>query len=191
MDRIEIKSKSEKTQSKDSCFNRIPDEEISPIKNTKAFVLKYGYPDNNPDKYPNYCSLFIEVGGKPNNRGFFIEVDNVNEYVVMNHIKDGIICRWHFKTLKERLETKHPATLWLIFEEKLDEDGDIAFRYYSAELTKKVDFASFIQLISEGKVVYNWRARVRYNGTGYDDHGNGFRLNKKHRKIIFGEPEQL
>jgi hypothetical protein len=189
--KIEVKSKSSKTTSKDSNWSQVPDWSISPIASTNKLILKYGKQDSKLFKYPNFLSLWDEVGVNDfSPSGFKLSVNLEEERLEMFHKDDGLLCCWKFKEIENRLKTKHPATVWTTYSSELKEDR-IHFVYESAELTQGADFVKFIQSIERGDIKFCWRARVRKDGTGYDDHGNGFRSSRRARNFIFGDSQVL
>ncbi|WBX81505.1 MvaI/BcnI family restriction endonuclease [Virgibacillus salarius] len=92
--------------------------------------------------------------------------------------------------IKKRLYNKHPETVWIIAEEKVI-DGKIHFHYKEASYTRAPIFSSFLLLISQGKVTYDWRGRIRNDGTGYKDKGHCFRILPKYRHLLFTELEKI
>lgn len=189
--KIELKAKRKGTKTKDTLFSMVPNWYKSYIQSSPDMILTYGYQSN---RYPEFIDLFVTVSNVPNNQGLFLQVDYDNEVVVQKHVEcDGSIidvCVWNFNDLKNRLYTKHPETFWVLGE-AITEDDTIYFNYQSVEHSKTPIFSSFLLLIEQGYITYDWRGRVKPDRTGYKDKGHCFRLKPSHRNMLFGELEIL
>ncbi|MBR0584965.1 hypothetical protein HF326_18100 [Bacillus altitudinis MN12] len=190
--KIELKAKREGMKSKDTLFSMVPDWSISSVSSSPEMLLTYGYPSN---KYEGYVDLFVTVNHEKNNQGLYLELDEENGFLHQHYInmetgKKRVTCSWKLDEIRKRLYAKHPETVWLIAEE-LVIDGKIHFHYKQASYTKTPVFSSFLMLISQGKVTYDWRGRVREDGTGYKDKGHCFRVLPKYRHLLFNEIETV
>jgi len=100
---------------------------------------------------------------------------------------DGLACLWTHKILRERLYEKHPNTIWVKADEKVI-NGEIHFKYKNEmQFTSNPIFSQFLTLIDTSIIVFDWRGKVKSDGTGYDDHGHGFRIAPKNRGLLFSE----
>ncbi|OVE70003.1 hypothetical protein CCS79_03050 [Clostridium diolis] len=191
--KIELKGKRKGKNSKDTLFSMVPDWDLSNIKSSPEMILTYGY-ESTKEKYSGFIDLFVTVSNKVNNQGLYLEVDDENEVLIQKHVEaDGSVtdsCIWTFEELKERLNLKHPETLWVLADEKRI-NGEIYFNYEQIEHTKSPIFNSFLLLISQGIITFDWRGRVKANSTGYKDKGHCFRLKPKYRNLLFGELEEI
>lgn len=183
--KVELKAKRKASKTKDSLFSQVPDWSASKIKSAGELILKYGYPHS---KKPEYLALYVTVSNVPNKQGFYLKVEEEKEQLVMCDKNGTALCVWHFKDIEAKLLAKHPSTLWIMAAEKCI-DNQWYFKYTDAVLTRNPVFTSFLSLIEQGKITYDWRAKVKPDRTGYDDHGNGFRLNPKYRNELFAEEE--
>lgn len=192
-DKIEIKGKRKGKNSKDTLFSMVPNWSISNIPSSSEMILNYGYPSTKKN-HLGYIDLFVTVSNEPNNQGLYLYVDEDNEVLIQKHkSKDGIItdlCIWSFDDLKDRLNLKHPETLWVLANETTINDK-IYFKYEQVQHTKSPIFNSFLLLISKGIITFDWRGRIKPDGTGYKDKGHCFRLKPKYRDLLFGELEIL
>ena len=186
---IELKAKRKGVKTNDTLFSMIPDWSVSLISSSPAMIQNFGYESN---KYEDFIDLFITVSDKPNNQGLYLKVDEeknkLSQYFIDpkgNHIET---CIWHLDDLEKRLMQKHPATLWVLAEQVLI-NGKIHYHYNEAFYTQKPLFASFLLLISKGYITYDWRGRIKKDGTGYKDKGHCFRLKPKYRDILFTSSE--
>lgn len=114
----------------------------------------------------------------------------INQLPVNNSGKERGTCAWELDKIKNRLFSKHPETVWIVGREKII-NGEIHFIFDKAEYTRSPIFSTFLLLISQDKVTYDWRGRVKVDGTGYKDKGHYFRLNPKNRNMLFGEIETI
>lgn len=188
---IELKAKRKGFNTKDTLFSMVPDWKLSSINSSNEMILTYGYPSN---KYQGYQDLFVTVNNKPNNQGLYLIVDEEEGYLhQMYQHKSGKItgtCIWNLEELKKRFYSKHPETMWVVAEEIII-DNEIYFIFDSIEYTRAPVFSSFLLLISKGIVTYDWRGRVRLDGSGYKDKGHCFRVLPKNRNLLFGEIESI
>lgn len=197
---IELKSKSSKTL--DTLFTLRPNFEGTPVaefepndrSRVSAFARLYGY---DSDKHLGYKSLYITIGSEENpqnNQGFYLEVndsDNIVELRKQENKKSILTAFWTFEALEEELHKKHPATLWVKVESKMD--GEVGqFKYVEAELTRSPQFMTFLFLIKSGAITYDWRGYTtpagKYVGK---NHGNAWRIKNKQRGLLFGSTEVI
>lgn len=197
---IELKSKSAKTL--DTLFTLRPNFEGTPVaefelndrSRVSAFARLYGY---DSDKHLGYKSLYITIGSEENpqnNQGFYLEVndrDNIVELRKQENKKSFLAAFWTFKALEEELHKKHPATLWVKVESKMD--GEVAqFKYIEAELTRSPQFMTFLSLIKSGAITYDWRGYTTPSGKyAGKNHGNAWRIKNKQRNLLFGSTEVI
>ena len=174
---IELKSKSSKTL--DTLFTLRPDFEGTPVAKFET----------------NDRSLYITIGSEENpqnNQGFYLEVndrDNIVELRKQENKKTILAAFWTFKALEEELHKKHPATLWVKVESKMD--GEVGqFKYIEAELTRSPQFMTFLSLIKSGAITYDWRGYTTPSGKyAGKNHGNAWRIKNKQRSLLFGSTE--
>lgn len=161
-----------------------------------AFTRIYGYYS---DAHFGYKSLYITIGSEEapqNNQGFYLYVDEEEKFVDIVWVnprthKTEIAAYWTFDDLRQQLYDKHPATLW--FKAKSREiDGMVQFKYHKVEFTKTPQFSTFLTLIKEGIVTYDWRGYIteegRYSGK---NHGNAWRIKPAAREALFGWAEVI
>ncbi|WP_028776105.1 MvaI/BcnI family restriction endonuclease [Shimazuella kribbensis] len=190
MGKIELKTKRLKTKNMDTLFSKAPDWDISKITKAADMMLRYGY---STARYPDFYDLYVTVKNTPNNQGLFLGVDEEKQLVHQKYLMNGQeedTCNWRFSGLKERLLAKHPKTMWLLVDEEII-DGKIHFKYVSVQLTQSPIFNQFTSLIQQGIVTYDWRGRVKSDGTGYKDKGHCFRMKPRDRHLLFGEVKDL
>ncbi len=197
---VELKSKTAKTL--DTLFTLRPKFDGTPVADfepndrsrVSAFARLYGYES---DKHPDMNSLYITIGSESapqNNQGFFLAVNENDRTVEIRKYKNGSSHRaayWNFDDLESELHQKHPATLWVKAEIRMN--GDTAeFKYTEAELTRSPQFMTFISLIKLGVVTYDWRGYTSKEGKYVGkSHGNAWRVKNKQRNQLFGSSERI
>ncbi|ARE09987.1 hypothetical protein UC317_0468 [Lactococcus lactis subsp. lactis] len=197
---IELKSKTSK--SLDTLFTLRPHfentliaelEEIDRYR-VSAFTRKYGYDSL---KHEGYKSLYITIGSyqaPQNNHNFFLFVNEEERKIELRKIESGIektSAFWTFEELKKELEQKHPATLWVKAQTRMN--GEIGeFNYTEVSLTRSPQFMTFISLVKSGIITYDWRGYTtptgKYSGK---NHGNAWRIKNKKRHLLFGSTETI
>lgn len=189
---IELKTKRAKSKTQDTLFAQVPSRwDHQDLNSVKDFIYKYGYKS---DKHPGSpACMYVTVSNKPNPQGLYMLPDNESSHLFQyfkNNEEEHPVCSWTYEKLKNRLWEKHPATVWILAEEQ-EIDGKNHFRYFDFELTFKPVFSQFISLIGKGVVTYDWRGRVKDNGTGVRDHGHPFRIDPSKRDLLFGESRKI
>lgn len=199
---IELKAKSSKTL--DTLFTLRPCFDGTEVANfepndrsrVSAFARLYGY---DSDKHPGYSSLYITIGSEDypqNGKGFFLEVDESNSKVrlmrknpITNQKEETAF--WHFNDLRKQLYEKHPSTLWFKAEKKTV-DNLVQFKYTEIEFSRTPQFMTFLSLIKNGIITYDWRGYTTKEGkyTG-KNHGNAWRIKPSSKSILFGEIEEI
>lgn len=200
---IEVKSKGG-TSTLDTLFTLRPKFEgtrvaqFEPVDRSRvsAFARLYGY---DSDKHPGCSSLYITIGSKDapqNNQGFYLDVDddsNVVSIVWVNpeNGRKEIAAYWSFEDLKEELYAKHPATLWVKAESRM-EGNMVQFKYNEIEFSRAPQFTTFLSLIKTGVVTYDWRGYTTKTGKyAGKNHGNAWRIKPYAKVDLFGEIEKV
>lgn len=197
---IELKSKTSKTL--DTLFTLRPQFDGTPVaefeandrSRVSAFARLYGYES---EKHPNMKSLYITIGSEnapQNSQGFYLEVNENDRTVEIRKIENGSSHKagyWNFDDLENELHLKHPATLWVKAEVRMN--GNIGeFKYVEAELTRSPQFMTFISLIKSGVVTYDWRGYTTKEGNySGKNHGNAWRVKNRQRNLLFGSTESI
>ncbi|WP_042476470.1 MvaI/BcnI family restriction endonuclease [Bacillus ndiopicus] len=186
---IELKAKRKNMKTSDTLFSMIPDWSSSLVSSSPMMIKNFGYTSS---KYEGFIDLYVTVSNKPNNQKLYLKVDEeqnkLSQYYIDGKGYHVETCIWHLDELEQRLKAKHPSTLWVLAEEQLI-DGKIYYHYNEAVYTQKPIFSSFLLLISQGYITYDWRGRVREDGTGYKDKGHCFRIKPKYRNLLFSSTE--
>lgn len=187
---IELKCKRASAGNLDTLFSMVPNWEISALKSSADIILKYGYPSK---KYIDFYDLYVTVNNIPNNQGLYLIADDDEQTIYQRSQLGGVInevCSWKYKDVKRKLLEKHPKTAWLVADETVI-NGEIYFNYNKIQLTQRPIFSQFVSLINQGIVTYDWRGRVRTDGTGYKDKGHCYRIAPRNRALLFGETSDI
>lgn len=187
---IELKSKIRETKNNDTLFSCVPNWSKSKIKSSAEMILTYGYPCKNQEKYPEFMDLYVTVKNKANPQGLYLLSEDEDEMLYQCHIADGITCVWDYEAIEKKIKEKHPKTAWVVAETKKI-NGENYFKYIELEMTQNPLLSQFIVLINDGYLTFDWRGRVKSDGTKYKDKGHAFRLNPKYRDVLFGDLEKI
>lgn len=86
---------------------------------------------------------------------------------------------------------KHPSTIWVQAESRMLE-GMGQFKYNEIEFSKAPQFATFLTLVKEGIITYDWRGYTTYEGRYRGkNHGNAWRIKPYAKERLFGQIETL
>lgn len=187
---IELKSKLKDAKNSDTLFSCVPDWTKSKIKSSTEMILTYGYPCKNQEKYPDFVDLYVTVKNTPNPQGLYLLSENEEKKLYQYHSVDGETCVWDYEVIEKKIKEKHPKTAWVVVKTKKI-NGENYFKYVELEMTQNPLLSQFIILINNGYLTFDWRGRVKLDGTKYKDKGHAFRLNPKYRDILFGDLEKI
>lgn len=199
-DLIELKAKLKDIHTLDTLFTLRPrfegtaTERLEPKdrQRVSAFTRYYGY---HSERHTSSQSLYITIGSKDapqNKHGFYLDVKDDKELVELHGIdpcskKEETVAFWRFDELRKELYQKHPATLWLKADVKMEQDLAL-FRYVEVELSRSPQFSTFLSLIKSGGITYDWRGYTSTSGPYKGkNHGNAWRIRPQLRAQLFGE----
>jgi len=183
MGKIELKAKRSKAKTLDTLFGKVPDWEISNYKSVLSIVDRFGYIS---DGYP-MKRLYNDIKSSPNTQGLYSMPDDKTGKLFQKYRKDNQeeeVCAWWYSTIRDALNTKHPTTLWVKADRELI-DGKFYFNFIEFELSTRPNFSEFIRLILADKIIYDWKAKIKLNGTSIRNHGPGFRIKSKNKEQLF------
>ena len=176
---------------------RVADYEPNDRNRVSAFARIYGY---DSDAHPGYNSLYITIGSldaPQNNQGFYLVVNDERRTVNLvwkdPYTNDPEIAAfWTFDDLRQQLYIKHPSTIWVKADVR-EINGMIQFQYHNEiEFSKAPQFTTFLSLIKEGVITYDWRGYTtkegRYAGK---NHGNAWRIKPYAKSELFGDIETV
>lgn len=183
MGEIELKAKRSQARTLDTLFGKVPDWEISNYKSVLSIVERFGYISAG---YP-MKRLYNDIKSSPNTQGLYSMPDDEKGKLFQKYKKNNQeedVCAWWYSTIRKALNTKHPTTLWVKADRKIL-DGKFHFNFKEFELSTRPNFFEFIKLILEDKIIYDWKAKIKLNGTSIRNHGPGFRIKSKDKKQLF------
>lgn len=200
---IEVKSKGG-SRTLDTLFTLRPHFEGTRVaayepddrKRVSAFARIYGY---DSDKHPGFQSLYITIGSNyhpKNHHGFYLDVDDNSGRVNLMKTNAGnnrreVTAFWTFDELKKTLYAKHPSTLWVKADVR-NHNGMAQFKYTEIEFSRAPQFTTFLTLVKEGIITYDWRGYVTKSGKySGKNHGNAWRINPDARTLLFGNVEHV
>lgn len=174
---------------------RIAEYEPNDKKRVSAYTRYYGYFSN---AHPDGISLYVTIGVKEhsgNKQGLFLEVDEDNSKIWIMHNTGKKTpektAYFTFDDLKQRLLKKHPSTLWISAEKRM-QNGIGQFNYTGVEFSRSPRFVMFLSLVKSGAITYDWRGYVSYSEEkAGKNHGNEWRINPKEKAKLFGEISRI
>jgi len=147
----------------------------------EELIKQYGYYKD------GRWALYTTVKNKPNNRGFFIKVEQ--DYVRLYH-EDGLCAiEWQLEGLINDLKNKFSNVL-LVEAESRKSEGQEEFWYKEAYLLTGIIVEKFLEYIKNGTIAIDLRMHINKNG-GVRNHGTGFRLHRRYLNSCFNNTERL
>ena len=147
----------------------------------EELIQQYGYYKN------GRWALYTTVKNKPNNRGFYIKIEQ--DYVRLYH-EDGLCAiEWQLKGLIDDLKNKFSNVLLVEAESrKVGENEE--FWYKEAYLLTGIIVEKFLEYIKNGTIAVDLRMHINKNGV-VRNHGTGFRLHRRFLDTCFKNTERL
>ena len=147
----------------------------------EELIQQYGYYKD------GRWALNTTVKNKPNNRGFFIKVEQ--DYVRLYH-EDGLCAiEWELEGLIEDLKRKLSNVLLVEADNrKVGENEE--FWYKEAYLLTGIIVEKFLEYIQNGPIVVDLRMHIAQNGV-VRNHGTAFRLHRRYWDSCFNNTERL
>lgn len=183
MGRIELKSKRAQAKTLDTLFGKVPDWEISKYKSVLSIVERFGYIT---EDYP-MKRLYNDIKSIPNSQGLYSFPDDKKGKLFQRYDLAGEkeeVCAWWYSTIRNSLLAKHPTTLW-VKADRIKIEDKFHFKFKAFELSTRPNFSEFIRLIRQDKIIYDWKSKIKLNGTSIRNHGPGFRIKSRDKKQLF------
>lgn len=188
---IELKSKRDKAKVRSNLFTKVPNWELSKMKNVGEIVDRYGYI---PDDYTHKCMHVTLSTSRPNAQGLGLNVEYVQDWLEANEYtrtpnEEGIYTKlddvsvWKLMELHESLLTKHKETFWIDVDTRKDCNREY-FRVLNIDHTKNPIPSQFDILLEQGKITVDFLL-------GRDSGGDvfSFKIGRKDRALLFPESE--
>ena len=147
----------------------------------KEVIQQYGYYKD------GRWRLYTTVKNKPNNRGFYIKIEQ--DYLRLYH-EDGLCAiEWQLEVLIDNLKNKFSNVLLVEADNrKVGENEE--FWYKEAHLLTGIIVEKFLEYIKNGTIAVDLRMHINKNG-GVRNHGTGFRLHRRYLETCFNNTERL
>ena len=147
----------------------------------EELIKQYGYYKD------GRWALYTTVKNKPNNRGFYVKVEQ--DTVRLYH-EDGLCAiEWQVDSLIDDLKKKLSNVL-LVEAESRKSGGQEEFWYKEAYLLTGVIVEKFLEYIKNGPIVVDLRMHIAKNGV-VRNHGTAFRLHRRYWDSCFNNMEKL
>jgi len=147
----------------------------------EALIQQYGYHKD------GRWALYTTVKSKPNNRGFYIKVEQ--DYVRLYH-EDGLCAiEWQLEGLIDDLKSKLSNVLLVEAESRKSGENE-EFWYKEAYLLTGIIVEKFLEYIKNGTIAIDLRMHINKNGA-VRNHGTGFRLHRRYLDSCFKNTEKL
>jgi len=147
----------------------------------EELIKQYGYYKD------GRWALYTTVKNKPNNRGFYVKVEQ--DYVRLYH-EDGLCAiEWQLEGLINDLKNKFSNVL-LVEAESRKSEGQEEFWYKEAYLLTGIIVEKFLEYIKNGTIAIDLRMHINKNGA-VRNHGTGFRLHRRYLNSCFNNTERL
>jgi len=180
---IELKSHRSKSKTRYNLFACAPNWKISRLKKTLDILDERGRYSEEDQRISLYVSLDTT---RYNTYDLKLETDF--EGGLLHQVsKNGNIkefdTSWLVDDLIERLNTKHPNTLWVTVDNKKDNEME-SFHYLSGVFTSQPDQEMFKLMLEEGLIELDYTMHIKEDG-GPRDHGYLFKIFPENLDSLF------
>ncbi len=187
---IELKSKRQNTNVRNTLFTQTPDWDLSKFKSAREICAKYGY-DQHSD---GVNRLHVTLSAlRPNAQHLGLNVNQNSNLLEANEYKldmrDGKypkvsdVVVWQLLNLHKRLVTKHHETFWINVDTMV-RNGVEHFRVKQIEHTKNPIVSQFDTLLEQGQITVDFLLCRRSGGDTYS-----FKIQGKARTLLFPQSE--
>jgi hypothetical protein len=178
---VELKTQREQATSNITLFTKEPCWQ--PYRDADL-LNRYGYED--VDKRFGLKVTLTTRGFNPQQ----LKIEITNDKLNILHAKDGVVCFYNLQELMEKVQKKLSSRLLLVFADSKKKGKTEYFHYNKAYLLSELSENGFRDLLSEGKLVVEFRMHLRENGS-VRNHGTGFRLNERYLMRLYKNKEQI
>jgi len=177
---VELKAQRKHASSRVTLTTKEPLWSVDKLKTIKEL----GYPD-----IQGRIGLKITISmTRPSPQGFSMRLSDGEIQIISR--KKGKICFYKIKDLMEILKHKLGENLLFVLAETKygKEKTEEHFHYQDAVLFSGLNEKKFRELLSSGKIIWEFRLHIKPSGA-IRDHGSGFRMNRKHLGELFNKQE--
>jgi len=182
-----ISSRSRVSPNRSTLFSKVPNWELSSLKNGEEIIKRYGYFSH---ETPNLRALHVTLSNRKNAQNLYLAVDNSN-YVIENlhEDKNGIekVVLWKLHDLETELEQKHEKTFWIKAESKQISNVE-HFQYKYVEATSTPMVSNFGTLVETGSITMDYTLSEKYRDSGKKytrDHGYLWKIHPSDFDLLF------
>ncbi|MGB9664014.1 MAG: MvaI/BcnI family restriction endonuclease [Ignavibacteria bacterium] len=149
-------------------------------------IKKYGYFDKEGRE-----SLYSTVTkSKPNQQGFFYEIDLSKNLLILKNIHyDQNLAEWSVYVVAGKFMTKLDRILFVLAEAKLIEDEEY-FHFNEAYLLENPSVHNFLEAFEKSLIQIDIRMHIRSSG-GVRNHGTGFRIYEKDLISLYSNKRKI
>ena len=147
----------------------------------EALIKQYGYYKD------GRWALYTTVKNKPNNRGFYVKVEQ--DTVRLYHENGLCAIEWELERLINDLKNKFLNVLLVEAESRKSGENE-EFWYKEAHLLTGIIVEKFLEYIKNGTIAVDLRMHINKNGV-VRNHGTGFRLHRRYLDSCFNKTERL
>jgi len=180
---IELKSHRSKSKTRYTLFSLVPKWKISRLSGTLEILNERGKFSTKDQR----VSLYVSLDTKHyNTYSLRLETDYQKDLLYQIY-KNGntkeFDTTWIVSDLIDRLNNKHPNTLWVNVDSKKDNEME-SFHYLSGVFTSQPDQEMFKLMLEEGLIELDYTMHIKKDG-GPRDHGYLFKILPENLDSLF------
>jgi hypothetical protein len=184
---IELKSKRDRSATRDTLFAQVPDWDLSALKSSADILTHFGYQRGGDLKL--YCTVSART---PNSQGLLLSVNEAERLLWEKHRNNGgdeKVVAWELGKLEHKLSEKHNETFW-IKAESIQRGGREWFLLKSATHTHAPNIPQFSRMLAIGDVTVDHLIKRKTNGR-VNEKGPLFKVaSAKREELFLGEPKE-
>lgn len=185
---IELKSKrAMASATRNGLFAQVPDFTISPVKNFKDFLSRFGY--DHDGRFLLNCTVSTR---KPNSQGLILTLADMDRFLWECHRQangDERVFVWPMEKLEERLQEKHRETFWITADATKDKCDREYFSLRSVTHTRNPNVPQFSRLLGDGSITVDHMIK-RVSSGAVNERGPQFKIKPdKLPELFLGEPK--
>jgi hypothetical protein len=99
-----------------------------------------------------------------------------------------------YEDIEEALKDKLHNLFYVTAQKRIETDGEESFYFDSAEIYTEPSLDKFLQMLDDGKIMYDIRIGTYHSGPKYGkshDHGSGFRIKKENIIQLYAQREVI
>lgn len=184
---IEIKAsriQRRRKKTRTTLYSRVPTWNEN-YKRSKDLIDAFGYWSEEDQRMQLYCTISSK---KPNSQGLYLNSDEEEDCLWVEHEEKGKVVKWEYKKLMEQLIEKHHETFW-VEAETAEIDGIEHFKYNKVTYTKNPYIDLIPLLFENGIITLDFTMHIKPNGSARD-HGYLMKIDEENLKLLFPKPRE-